>query len=120
MSGRYDSIDEFYAARGGARSGESDCGVMWHRGHTTYPNFRVSVVHDTGDLYAFNQTTHAVKVLATLEHSGGCDPRTMRYPHDSDLCAYAIAENWLDGWADHISDPDSLGWIRDRLLARAA
>jgi hypothetical protein len=118
VSERFDSIAAFYTARGGARSGESDFGVMWHRGHTTFPNFRVTVIHDTGDIYTTNMTTGAVEVLGTVGHTKLC-ANIANGAHDAELCAYPITERLLEGWTDHIHDVDSLGWIRDRLAVPA-
>jgi hypothetical protein len=113
---RFDSLDAFYARRGGRHSGEADYGVFWHRGYTTYPNFRVSVVHDTGDVYALNLTTNAVEVLGTLDHVNLC-ANLRNGAHDAELCAYPIAERLFEGWTDHIHESNSLAWIRARLAA---
>lgn len=109
------SIDPFYGERGGARSGERDFGVWWTlppKGR--YPQFRVSVVHDTGDVYAINMTTGAVELLATLEHTPVCGSDIWTGGHTA-LCAYRIAEGILQGWTEQIHDAGSLKWVRERL-----
>jgi hypothetical protein len=111
---RFDTIEAFYEARGGARSGESDFGVWWSRPHTTYPRFRVSVVHDTGDIYAYNETTRAVELLGTLSHSCDVSDSVTRHPA---TCAYTIADEVLEGWANAIGSRESLRWVTDRLAA---
>ena len=76
---RYDTLQDFYAARGGERSGETDFGLFhypeedaavpaWQRNH-----WRVSVVADTGDVYAQNLQRGTVRLLGTL---AATDPPT--------------------------------------------
>lgn len=108
-------IAAFYAARGGERSGESDFGVWWtgeKRGMpSTWPRYRVSVVHDTGDLYAVDLHGGAVELLASGLGMAGCHGILK---HDA-TCCYQIADRLLAGWVDHIHEANSLQWIRDAL-----
>jgi hypothetical protein len=92
----YLSIDSFYDMRGGRFSGESDFGVHWRDGKQ-WPRYRVSVVRDTGDVYAINHQTGAVELLGNV---GAED-------------TYAIAEKVLHGWAT--VTPLELDWVRARL-----
>jgi hypothetical protein len=110
----FGSLEAFYDRRGGARSGELDFGVHW-TGLLRWPAYRVSVVHETGDVYA-HDPRGPVTVLARLE--------ALRAPvHDSSgrgICAgfgcpYLEAERILRGWADWCGRDSSLSWIRQRL-----
>jgi hypothetical protein len=112
------SIEAFYAERGGERSGESDFGVMWTEERKRFPAFRVSVVHDTGDVYAINMSVGEVELLATLEHTKLC-ANLRNFAHDAELCAYAHAERALDGWAETIHREGSIEWVRERLAVPA-
>ena len=106
---KYAMIHDFYAARGGALSGESDFGAWWTDGPPRGPRYRVSAVHDTGDIYAVNQWTGEVELLGHVE-PGEC-PGGVR--HDLYAgCAYTLAEARLKGWADEARD---LAWVRERL-----
>jgi hypothetical protein len=113
---RYESIMRFYEERGGAHSGESDFGVFWTNPDTRFPRFRVSVVHNTGDVYALDlsRPMGSVELLGTLEHVKVCADLPNR-AHDTELCAYKIAERVLEGWTDRINEIGSLTWVRGRL-----
>lgn len=107
----YESLDAFYRERRGARSGESDFGVMWTAVRGIFPHWRVSVVHETGDIYAMQMTYgSAVELLGTLQANGEqTHPRT----NCPQPCAYLEADRVLRGWEDHITD--GLVWIKGRL-----
>lgn len=107
----FPSIESFYALRGGARSGESDCGVWW-TGPRPFPRYRVSVVHDTGDVYAIDEIiSGVVELLATLEHDCTKHDGVTRHPP---TCAYTIADERLgDLRTMHASN--SLAWAREHL-----
>jgi hypothetical protein len=98
----YPSIEDFYSARGGASSGERDFGVMWLEsgGGAFWPRHRVSVVRDTGDVYAIS-----------LERGGAVELIANVGPVD----AYARAEQLL--WAE--LSKNELGWARERLAGAA-
>lgn len=111
MSQSYPNIEAFYAERGGARSGELDFGAWWvgeRRGlPSRWPHYRVSLVHDTGDVYAISFDDRQVLLLANLEG----------VPCDGGLnhewgCVYHRAEGLLAGWAEKQRD---LSWIREQL-----
>lgn len=114
----FHNVNLFYIARGGHDSGECDFGVWWYdEGHPKGPFYRVSVVHDTGDVYARNAWDESVELLGTFEPN--CvDPRVAM--HHSPTCAYEQAERCFEGWADGGSKP--LSWIIERLplTAKAA
>ncbi len=112
---RYPSIDAFYADRGGERSGESDFGCWWtaRGGLSRGPFFRVSVVHETGDLYAINLTTGEVELLGSWGADPNCTGRLgLRH---TEACAYSVADRVLDGWAYREKSGMSLAWVRERI-----
>lgn len=99
-------LPAFYEARGGERSGEMDFGVWWRTDALrSYTYWRVSVVKDTGDVYAIESMpgaqTPRVIVLGVVSGRGDA--------------AYNEAELLLNGWVDHIHEPNSLEWVRARL-----
>jgi hypothetical protein len=104
---RFPDLATFYRVRGGARSGESDFGVLWTDG-SRLPLYRVSVVHDTGDVIAVAQSgSQAVELLRSL----GNDCVAQGLSHSSG-CSYQRAERLLAGWAD---GSRSLDWARGRI-----
>lgn len=120
---RFASIDEFYTTRGGKYSGESDFGVHWYEAHDATPvprgllgtsgiqaRFRVSVVHDTGDIYAIKFWDNTVELLGTIPTH--CDAPDFR-SHPAE-CAYEITDKLFEGWAQDGAKP--LSWIRERIL----
>ncbi len=93
------TVEEFYAARGGARSGEADYGVD----HTNEDGvddscrWRVSVVESTGDVYAQAPCKrHQVLLLGSVA-PGPC---------------YQDAERRFAGWAERAGR--DLAWFRER------
>ena len=114
MNALYLSIDSFYDMRGGRWSGESDFGVHWRDGKQ-WPRYRVSVVRDTGDVYAVNQQTGAVELL------GNVKPEPVRDGGDggpyssgqAPVDVYDVAELLLAGWAQ--PEIHELAWVRERL-----
>lgn len=122
MTSVYRRIEDFYQERGGAQSGECDFGAWWYDVTPAQARYRVSVVHDTGDVYAKNHYDGSVELLGTLEHV--CQPvaddetfkRSLTW-HDTS-CAYTRAEEALMGWSDGGQKP--LSWARERLQSRAA
>ncbi len=107
---KFATIHDFYDARGGERSDESDFGAWWTdegelrpRG----PRYRVSVVHQTGDVYAVNHWTGVIELLGSVGPTDCPDGMD----HDAD-CPYALVEASLKGWAD---EGRELEWARERL-----
>ncbi len=107
----YASIDDFYTARGGSRSGESDYGgyniddlrafnERPLRG--SYGNIRVSHVHNTGDFYALEYSTGRVILLGSV--GDNIDEPTV-YNHFGD-------------WADGEGQGRPLSWFKERLALR--
>lgn len=111
----FPNIAAFYQARGGERSGERDFGVWWTDGTSRWPNYRVSVVHSTGDVYAIREDRAggAVLLLGQVGRSGS-EIHPISEPC-VEHCAYMAAEAALIGWTDHINELGSLLWVRGRL-----
>ena len=105
----YATLDDFYTARSGSRSGESDYGSFNVddlnafnskplRG--TYGNIRVTHVHNTGDFYALECYTGHVILLGTVDNT--YDERLV-YQHFGD-------------WADCEAPGRPLSWFKERLI----
>ena len=118
----YDSIELFYADRGGERSPEADYGAYhdWDIGPWTqvyqslpaYRRCRVAVVAHTGDVYAESSIGGHVALLGTVPHGPagrviplgqcctGCS-KPIREPGDRCQCvqAWLHADHILEGWA---------------------
>ena len=106
----YPNAEEFYNARGGVGSDELDFGVWW-KGVVPFPRYRLSVVHNTGDLYAIDQSRYEVELLATFgPPKAACNARN----HSN--CGWERAETILKGWAAVCGTADSLGWVRQQIL----
>lgn len=106
---KFATIKDFYDARGGERSGESDFGAWWTDGSAIPrgPRYRVSAVHETGDVYAVNHWTAEVELLGSV---GPTD--CPNYLDHDPVCPYALVETRLKGWSDEAHD---LEWARERL-----
>lgn len=109
----YATMKDLFEERGGEFSGECDFGVWWYHDPARVgrgPYYRVSVIHDTGDVYAFNQWTHQIELLCTLLND--CDEPEGKLRHGPG-CAYSRAEQMFAGWSEGGSKP--LAWIRERI-----
>lgn len=109
----FPTIRAFYDQRGGGTHGECDFGVWWYSiesadGQRRGPFYRVSVVHDTGDVYALNQWSKEVQLLTTIAPSRSCSGIGKHLPS----CCYETAEEIFAGWADGGSKP--IEWARGR------
>ena len=105
----YETLDDFYTARGGRISGESDYGahniddlgafnLKPLRG--TWGDIRVSHVHSTGDFYALEYCTGHVVLLGFVDHT----------------LEEAIINEHLSDWADCKEPGRPLSWFKQRLL----
>ena len=105
MQKTYVSIDDFYAKNEERRrSGEADYGVYWTE-HHKWPYWRVSYIHNTGEVYAVQLATGGrVELLGVV-------------PPDDDQVYYRTLDRILEGWADAIHEPGSLEWVRARLAS---
>jgi hypothetical protein len=123
----FPSLEAFYddqPERG--TSGEADFGVHWHANGQSWPEWRVSYIQATGDVFAVEQYgTCKVRVLGNVEP----DPDE-RYSKDqaggiawSDKHGrgtyYTTLDKILDGWADPDVSGHDLAWIGQRLAAAA-
>ena len=100
----WDTLTEFYAARGGLRSAEADYGArndgLAHMGR--YCPWRVSVVASTGDLYAAAACSCGQHPRILL--LGGVEPDPQ----------YSDADERFAGWE---SEPRGLDWFWSRAAA---
>jgi hypothetical protein len=93
-------------------SPESDYGVHWRDGQHAWPQWRVSYIRDTGEVYAIEQSgLLRVRLLGTVK------PDLVPAGRD-DLTYYRTLDAILDGWADPDVSGFDLGWVAAR-LARA-
>ena len=122
---RWPTMQAFHDERGGERSGEvSDFGVhnwanpLAYRA-TANDRWRVSVVDDTGDVYAFKEPGEPVMLLGTLlvtDADRECaSNRKHRISHSTIYCA---AERLFEGWASGGSLGQPLHWFAERLAGQ--
>ena len=121
------NINAFYTERGGAPSIECDYGVhnwirLWRPRTTPWDQWRVSVVVDTGDVYATNNSNidddQQVVLLGTIrplpeDHL----PRSSWRHHVKPI--YAAAERVFKGWAENTGPGRHLSWFSDRITGQA-
>lgn len=96
------SAEVFHTDPRRARSGEVDYGVWWtEQDPPAWPWWRVSLIEDTGELYAQRQVEGepVVELLAEGVSRLG-------------------AELVLEGWAERCGGPRSLSWVRSRMASR--
>lgn len=92
------NIDAYYAQDDRRRfSGEVDFGVIWREGDEPWPNYRVSWIEATGDIYA---VCFGGPNKRRIEHLGNVERRD-------------AIEALLEGWAE--IEPPTLDWVRERL-----
>lgn len=128
---RFPDIERFYDAHPDPQarrfSPEVDFGVWWRlgRNNITSSTWRVSLVVNTGELYAVRLGGHGIDYVRSPK-----DPieegeyvqvganltvvllANLRCTGDA---SRALADYLLDGWADAIQQRDSLIWLVDRL-----
>ena len=109
----FPSAAAFYKARGGERSDECDFGCHWQDDLATSPpglrvNCRVSVVEDTGDVYA--RRPDGVVILFGKVRGVRCTYHGDRRDCDNpDACVYSGADAALAGWVE--VHPHFLSWV---------
>ena len=122
------SLQAFYDDRGGQFSGESDFGVHnWSNPardrESCFDRWRVSVVADTGDVYAFDYNSREVLLFGTVVPTDGdsvnADRINARWPGRSTHPAtYCAADRLFKGWAENDSLGRPLHWFAGRLAAQ--
>ncbi len=103
---KWPNLSEFYADPNRRLSGEADYGVWWKDGDKTFPNYRVSYIRDTGEIYAAACQDGEVQLLGTCPPDEGFDTY------------YRTLDRILEGWADECGKPNGLAWVRRRLQDR--
>jgi hypothetical protein len=105
------SIDAFYGDTRARRwSPASDYGVHWSSGGRRWPQWRVSYLKDTGEIYAVRLSGSPcgpVRLLGVVTPDVG-----MARLHG---VWYASLDRILDGWAEHGPETRSVEWVADRL-----
>lgn len=116
MFEKYPSKEAFYADRGGATSPESYYGVNNTFEFSRIQRYRVSVVAETGDVYAEAvYPPNQVYLLGTIELTkNGAENYPTIYPE-----AFQIADNLFANWADATSLGKTLYWFEERLRLQA-
>ena len=117
---RYATLEDFYRARGGLRSGERQYGVnhysateaqlpAWRRQRWT-----VAVVRETGDVYAWNPRSDEVHLLGTLPVEGADVPRTIPWgtPYPQ---VYARADAAFAECQENPEPGRSLAWFVEQI-----
>ena len=95
------TLEEFYDAVPARRSsGEVDFGVMWRSGLSHWPQYRVSWIAATGEVYAVALASGLNAGVVVL---GKAPDR-------------AAVDRALEGWTDQCGEPNGLLWIREALL----
>ena len=111
-------IEQFYSADERRRqSAEVEFGNNWFDAKGS--RYELSWVEDTGELYAMLELTPEAGLLDAVRrrrgggregrHPAGDRPRYLRHPDE--------VEALLDGWADHMAEPDGVHWVAERLQA---
>lgn len=117
----YPTLAAFYGARPERRrSPEVDYGVHWRDGRQLWPEYRVSYVQATGEVYAVRQAGrggNAVRVLGVVPPDE--DTRRETRPWDRAAAYYRTLEGILDGWADDEVSGFDLAWVEARLTQAA-
>lgn len=120
MTTEFPSLDAFYDDRPAPErrySPEADFGVHWRTDGRTWPQWRVSYVKATGEVYAVEQTGACrVRVLAVVPPD---DPADDPDPYHGVTRGryYFTLDAILDGWADPDTSGHDLAWIEQRLTA---
>jgi hypothetical protein len=113
----YPNTEAFHAARGGQGSAVLDLGVWWVDNGRPFPRYRVSVVHDSGDVFAFCFNGGAVELLGTLgDKAYPCMKRHADFGRHGQGCAFSEADDVFEGWSD-LGEAMTLSWVRERLAA---
>ena len=113
-------LQAFYDKRGGEHSGEADFGVH----HWTNPNdssatafdrWRVSVVADTGDVYAIDRLGGEVMLMGTLASTDADQPQASNSHRVAYPVIYSVANRVFEGWAEGGALGRNLGWFAERI-----
>jgi hypothetical protein len=106
---KYESLRDFYADDDRRRlSGEADYGVHWKLGNNAFPRWRVSYVHETGEVYAVALVPGSRDQVVVM----GVVP-----PDEDGVTYYDTLDKILHGWEHECGKPGSLDWVMSRLSA---
>ena len=110
----FDSLEEFYADDEKRRfSGEADYGNYWtYTGWTG--RWKVSYVHNTGEVYCHRYTTDGFEERKPVEVLGVVETDDQE---GFQLIYYRTLNRILDGWAE--LEDQNIEWVRERIAAHA-
>ena len=122
---RWPTMQAFYDERGGKRSGEGFFGVHHWANPLAYratsnDRWGVSVVDDTGDVYAFKEPGEPVMLLGTILVTDA-DHECARRGHRISMSQPAIfcaADRLFEGWAGSGGLRRPLHWFAERLASQ--
>ena len=114
------NIQAFYDERGGERSGEAVFGVHnWanpnHSSATAFDRWRVSVVADTGDVYAIDRLGGEVMLLGALASTEADQLQAGNSHRAAYPAIYSVANRVFEGWAEGGGAGRNLGWFAERI-----
>ncbi len=115
------SIADFYSADERRRASEETVfGDGWTRHDDASATYRLSFVHDTGELYLVREPHPGGGILAPVYDQFGVDQApvddlTVEVLTTVEPGATADAEALLEGWEHGMTGPDSLAWLYARL-----
>lgn len=113
----YANRQEFYADRGGRWSPERDYGVHHTDGVSRLQRYRISVVADTGDIYA-EQQYHPQRILVLGQLPGADDP--LQRTAEAIPAVYPLADRIFAGYVGNDNGPGrTLAWFAARLRESA-
>ena len=116
-------LQAFYDKRGGEHSGEADFGVHhWtnpnHSSATGFDRWRVSVVADTGDVYATDRLGGEVMLLGTLVSTEADPPQASKSQRVAYPAIYSVANRVFEGWTEGGGLGRNLGWFAERIAGQ--
>ncbi len=118
--GSVGSIADFYDADPRRRSSEEiEYGDGWTRHEDAHATYRVSLVVETGELYAVREP-HPGGILARYLDQLGVDQAEVDELRVTVLGTVSESEaaTLLDGWQEHMEGTNSLPWLEQRLATR--
>ena len=111
-------IEEFYSADERRRqSAEVELGTNWF--DTRGSRYELSWVEDTGELYAMLELVPEADSWTPFGdiEVGTVSLRSVLVQVICTIPTFDEVERVLAGWAEHMSEPDGVAWVADRLRA---
>ena len=116
-------LQAFYDKRGGEHSGEADFGVHnWanpnHNRATAFDRCQVSVVADTGDVYAIDRLGGELLLLGILASTEADQPQASKSQRFAYPAIYNVANRVFEGWTEGGGLGRNLGWFAERIAGQ--